>query len=239
MPNATVQANAPASPEATDRRGFLRSLVTASAGIAASAPLALISSPATASPGEEERELFDLCHRAGQLLDEHVQAAADLKSARARLRERAPLPPRPRKKPDKLNFFKIVRNPVPFGSSKPIECSVDQVYEHLFERTRGENFESARKIYDISDRYAGKLYEAAAESGYSAARARFHRLNNEIAELTKKAFELKPQTNWGLAAQSAVLLVSLAASGAREDPAQQLATNALDIFVKQSREVRT
>jgi hypothetical protein len=41
MTKATMKANAQALPEATNRRGFLRSVVAAGATITASAPLAL------------------------------------------------------------------------------------------------------------------------------------------------------------------------------------------------------
>jgi len=227
--NTTTTSSAP------DRRSFLRSLVTAGAGVAASAPLALTALPATAaSPEEEDRELVTLGHRAAKLLEERYQGGVDLRSATAKFIETAPLPPRPRKKPEgRILFFKIVRNPAPLGSTGQIECSVDSVYDQLFEQTTVQGFREVRGIYNISDRYAGKLYEAAVESGYSAARARFHTLNNEIAELSEKAFELKPETVTGLAAQSVVLLVGLLAAGEREGPAQHLALNVLDVFAKQ------
>jgi hypothetical protein len=65
MSTDTLRANAQTLPEATDRRGFLRSVVAAGAIITASAPLALTSSPAAAAVGnapvtEENRDLLDV-----------------------------------------------------------------------------------------------------------------------------------------------------------------------------------
>ena len=104
MPNATVEADAQALPEATNRRSFLRSVVAAGASITAAAPLALTCLPAaaagkiSAAEPEVNQDLRDLAGRVGELPREREQVVADLESARDRFREMVPPPPKPRGK---------------------------------------------------------------------------------------------------------------------------------------------
>jgi hypothetical protein len=121
MSTDTLRANAQTLPEATDRRGFLRSVVAAGAIITASAPLALTSSPAAAAVGnapvtEENRDLLDVGRRVGELSRKRHQAIADLECARSKFREISPPPPIPRKRADEP-FIRIVRNPRPLASN--------------------------------------------------------------------------------------------------------------------------
>jgi hypothetical protein len=243
MPNATVRANARALPEATDRRGFLRSVVAAGAIITASAPLALTSSAAAAAVGnppaetEENRDLLDLARRAGELFNERHQAVADLLVARNKFRDTVPLPPRPRKKPEGIkNLFKIVRNPGPIVRGGPIEISVDRAYDMWLEAANeGGNIpEFARKeVLHVSDRYVWKLIDGAHETGYMAASRRMRELDNEICHLAGKVFELEPRTGLGVAAQASTLLVAFDVRDGRahKEFAQQLAANAIRVSV--------
>ncbi|MFZ0600671.1 MAG: hypothetical protein WAN05_04745 [Roseiarcus sp.] len=229
MPNATL-------PEATNRRSFLRSVVAAGASITAAAPLALTCLPAvaageTSAAGPEvNQDLFDLAGRIGELPREREQVVADLKSARDRFRETVPLPPKPRGKraPEGMNLFKIVRNPAPFGSTRPIETSVDFAYDQWMEATSPN---AVRNFFNVSDQYIGKLIRGADASGYEAALRRLRDLNNETARLLIKAFEFKPKTSRELSLQSAALLVALdiGRGPAMMEYAEQLAANVIRV----------
>ena len=247
MPNATERANAQALPEATNRRGFLRSVVAAGASISASAPLALTYSPAAAATPnapaepEENRELLDIACRVGELLNERHLPVADLGSARSKFRATAPLPPRPRKKPDGFGgiFFKIVRNPGPRVRGKPFEISVDRAYDMWLQAAnegRSREPETTRKeILHVSDRYMMKLVRAAHESGYAEASRRLHEQDNEIRQLAGKAFEFEPKTSLGVAAQASALLSAFDVRDGRaqKEFAQQLAANAIRVSLRE------
>jgi hypothetical protein len=241
MANATLRANAQALPEATNRRGFLRSIIAAGASITASAPLALTYSPSDAAAEnaavepEENRDLIDLARRAGELFRERDRAVADLLAARNKFRETAPLPPRSRKKPDgvNLNLFNIVRNPGPLVSGKPIEISVDRAHDMWLqaadEGRSGEPEFTRKEILHVSDRYVWKLLDGAHESGYAAASRRLRELDNEIRRLAGKVFELEPKSSLGVAAQASTLLVAFDVRDGRahKEFAQQLAASAI------------
>jgi hypothetical protein len=250
MTNATVEANARVLPETTDRRGFLRSVVAAGASITASAPLALTSSPAAAAVGnvpaetEENRDLIDLARRASELFRERDRAVADLRATRNKFKETAPLPPRPRKKPDGLNLplFKIVRNPGPLVSGKPIEISVDRAYDMWLQAAGdGRSCEpelTRKEILRVSDRYVWKLLDGAHESGYMAASRRLRELDNEIRQQAGKVFEFEPKSSLGVAAQASTLLVAFDIDArAHKEFAQRLAGSAIRVSLEQ--EART
>ena len=244
MPKATVRANARTLPEPTNRRAFLRSVVAAGASITAAAPLALTCLPAAAAGGtsavepEVNQDLRDLAERLGELPRERERLAADLEFARDRFREMAPPPPKPRGKRahEGRNFFKIVRNPTTFGTVRPIEISVDFVYDQWMEATSSK---AVRNVFNVSDQYIGKLIRGADASGYEAALRRLRDLNNGSARVLTKAFEFKPKTSRELAVQSAALLVAFDMGDGRayKTFAQKLAVNA--IHVSSGEEART
>ena len=236
MPKATARANAQALPEATNRRAFLRSVVAAGASITAAAPLALTCLPAAAAgeisvaEPEVNQDLRDLAGRVGELPRERERLVADLEFARDRFREMVPPPPRPRGKRahEAMNSFKIVRNPAPFGTSRPLEMSVDFAYDQWM---KAASPEAMQNVLNVSDRYMGKLIRGADASGYEAALRRLRDLNNETARLLIKAFEFKPKTSRELAVQSAALLVAfdMGDGRAQREYAQQLAANVIRV----------
>jgi hypothetical protein len=240
MTNATL-------PEATNRRAFLRSVVAAGSIITASAPLALASSPAAAAAEnaavepEENRDLIDLARRAGELFKERHRAVADLLVARNKFRDTVPLPPRPRKKPEGINLslFKIVRNPGPLVSGKPIEISVDRAYDMWLqagnEGRSGEPEFTRKEVLQVSDRYVWKLLDGAHETGHMAASRRLRELDNEICHLAGKVFELEPKSSFGVAAQASTLLVAFDVRDGRahKEFAQQLAASAIRVSLGQ------
>ena len=134
---------------------FLRSVVAAGASITAAAPLALTCLPAAAAgetsavEPEVNQDLRDLAERLGELPREREQVVADLKSARDRFRETVPLPPKPRGKGaagGMKNIFKIAHNPAPFGTTRPIEISVDFVYDQWMEATSPN---AVRNVFNV------------------------------------------------------------------------------------------
>ena len=183
-----------------------------------------------AAEPEENRDLLDLAERIGELPRERERVVADLRSAKDRFREIVPPPPKPRGKRahEGRNFFKIVRNPAPFGSTRPIEMAVDFAYDEWMKATSPK---AARNIFNISDRYVGKLIRGAEVSGYEAALRRLRDLNNETARLLIKAFEFKPKTSRELCVQSAALLVAfdMGRGPAMMEYAQQLAANVIRV----------
>ena len=145
----------------------------------------------------------------------------------------APPKPRGKKAREGRNFFKIVRNPAPFDATLPHEISVDFAYDQWMEATSPK---ALQNVYNVSDRYMGKLINGADASGYAAASWRLRDLNNETARLLIKAFEFKPKTSRELAVQSAALLVA-GRGPAMMKYAEQLAVNA--IRVASGEETRT
>jgi hypothetical protein len=100
-----------------------------------------------------------------------------------------------------------------------------------------------KRVFGVSSRYEGKLYAAAEGSGYQPAVRRLRRLDDEIAQLTAKAFECQPETSKGIAAQAAALLTSLSVVPAwrlQENSgfAKQLAMNAIRV-ISGTEEART
>ena len=229
-----------ALPEATNRRSFLQSVVAAGASITAAAPLALTCLPAAAAAAaagetsaaepEVNQDLRDLAGRIGELPREREQAVADLESARDRFRETVLPPPKPRGKMahEGMNLFKIVRNPAPFGATRPLEMSVDFAYDQWMKAISPKEMQN---VLNVSDRYMGKLIRGAEASGYAAASWRLRDLNNETVCLLIKAFEFKPKTGRELAVQSAALLVAfdVGNGSAQRECAQQLAVNAIRV----------
>ena len=51
-----------------------------------------------------------------------------------------------------MNFFKIVRNPEPFGTSNPMEITVDFAYDQWMKATSPE---AMQNVLNVSDRYMG------------------------------------------------------------------------------------
>ena len=134
MPKSTLRANARTLPEPPT--------VAPSCGLSwRPAPASLQLRPALHARPPRPRarlrpssrinqDLRDLAERLGELPREREQVVADLKSARDRFRETVPLPPKPRGKgaaEGMKNIFKIAHNPAPFGTTRPIEISVDFV----------------------------------------------------------------------------------------------------------------
>lgn len=241
-------ANAQALSEATNRRGFLRSVIAAGASVTASVPLALTCSPALATTAivpaepEESRDLLDLAQRVGELSRERHQAVADLRIARIRFAETGPLPPRPRKKVAGFSPFKIVRNPGPHIRGAPIECSIDRAYDFWWGSMRKSPNEAElvrKELFHVSERYVWKLHDAAEQSGYEAASRRSRELDDEIRRQSGRVFEFEPKTGLGVAALASTLLVGFDVGDGRSQKefAQQLAASA--IRVAEGQEART
>ena len=184
------------------------------------------------------QDLRDLAERIGELPREREQVVADLKSARDRFRETVP-----------RRQSHVGKGPVKAGissrlsairrhSARPdrIEISVDFAYDQWMEATSPK---ALQNVFNVSDRYMGKLISGADASGYDAASWRLRDLNNETARLLIKAFEFKPKTSRELAVQSAALLVAfdIGRGPAMMEYAEQLAVNA--IRVASGEEART
>jgi hypothetical protein len=145
------------------------------------------------------------------LLEEFWKASAALKDARGRFDESAPLPPKPRKRAKdqakrmfKRPLIKIVRG-APAPSSTDVNPS--HAYESLWDAMlRGESELTRTEIYQVSDRYQWKLISAARDSGLADAVTRFRQASYELREVAAKAFEFKPGTRLGIAAQALALI---------------------------------
>ena len=220
MPNATVRADA--RPMPSDRRKFLRSFVAVGAIAAVGAPAALASLPlpvvapsAIPARKQEAEGLLDIGRRMPRLIKEFWQASADLKAARTQFDKIAPLPPKPRKRAKDQTkrtfdrpFIKIVRGtPAPL-SKAPMEASASHAYESLWDAVaRGDDREfTRREIYQISDRFQWKFFSAADDCGLADALRRFREAGHDLREVAGQAFEFKPETRLGIAAQAFALI---------------------------------
>ena len=96
---------------------------------------------------------------------------------------------------------------------------------------RGENELMRTEIYQVSDRYQWKLILAARDSGLADAVTRFRKASHELREVAAQAFEFKPETRLGIAAQALALI---GASEAQDDRvgskfASSLALNLIEL----------
>lgn len=183
--------------------------------IASSAAIAakVIAEPSALSviPLQEAEALLEIGRRMPELLKEFWDASAALKDAQARFDESAPLPPKPRKRAKdqakrmfERPLIKIVRG-APAPSSTEVNPS--HAYESLWDAMlRGENELTRKEIYQVSDRYQWKLFSAARDRGLAAALTRFRKARHELREVAAQAFEFKPGTRLGIAAQALALI---------------------------------
>jgi len=231
--------------EATTRRAALGALagapalaltVTAMASPAALA--AQFAQPSAAStPTQEAEGLIEIGRRMPDLLDEFWQASDELRAAQVRFNEIAPLPPKARKRARIANermfkrpLLKIVRDA--YSKPAPLEISASHAYEGLWDAAlRGENELSRKEIYQVSDRYQWKLFSAAKDCGLADALTRFRKASHDLREVAAQAFEFKPETRLGIAAQAFALVGALEAHDGRAGKtfAAQLAASLLEV----------
>jgi hypothetical protein len=245
MTNAIERANAQGMP--SDRRGFLRGALAIGATAAAGAPAALAALPpetaAASAPIATKLEaegLIEIGRRIAGLLEEFWQAADELRAAQVRFNEIAPLPPKPRKRARIANermfktpFVKIVRGqPAPYSSTSPMETSAAHAHEVLWDAAVSDDgSELTRKeIYQVSERYQWKLFSAAKDCGLADALTRFRKAGYELRKVAGQAFEFKPETRLGVAAQAFALVGALEAQDGRAGKtfAGQLAASLLE-----------
>jgi hypothetical protein len=202
------------------------------------APAALAAEAPTASaPTNEAEGLMEIGRRLPDLLNEFWDANAALKDARARFDESAPLPPKWRKRANDANrllgrpMFKIVRGTPATFVAAPWEVSASHAYEALWDALlRGETNQFTRKeFYQVSDRFFWKLIWAANDCGLNNARTRFREASYELREVAAQAFDFKPQTRPGIAAQAFALYGATEAKDGRVGSkfAASLAANVL------------
>ena len=241
MTNTIERANAQAIP--SDRRGFLGGALAIGATAAAGAPAALAALPpetaAASAPIATKLEaegLIEIGRRIAGLLEEFWQAADELRAAQVRFNEIAPLPPKPRKRARIANermfkrpLLKIVRDA--YSKPAPLEISASHAYEGLWDAAlRDDNELSRKEIYQVSDRYQWKLFSAAKDCGLADALTRFRKAGYELRKVAGQAFEFKPETRLGVAAQAFALVGALEAQDGRAGKtfAGQLAASLLE-----------
>ena len=170
------------------------------------------------------------------LLKEFWDASAALKDAQSRFNESAPLPPTPRqrtkgqaKRMFERPLIKIVRG-APTPSST--EVSPSHAYESLWDAfCRAESELMRTDIYQVSDRYQWKLISAARDSGLADAVTRFRNASHDLREVAAQAFEFKPETRLGIAAQALALIGASEAQDGRVGSkfASSLAINLIEV----------
>jgi hypothetical protein len=216
----------------TTRRGALGAVLAAGAAAATALPASTLGAalpaaalvvstptmatpaaqpPAASAPTQEAEGLMEIGRRMPELLDEFWKARTALKDARARFDESAPLLPKRRKRPNdakrlfKEPMFKIVRGtPAPQGDL-PWEVSASHTYETLWDACLRGRGEVTRELYQVSDRYHGKLTYAACDCGLNAALMRWRKAAHELRVVAGQAFDFKPQTRPGILAQALAL----------------------------------
>ena len=96
---------------------------------------------------------------------------------------------------------------------------------------RDDNELSRKEIYQVSDRYQWKLFSAAKDCGLADALTRFRKAGHDLREVAAQAFEFKPETRLGIAAQAFALVGALEAQDGRAGKtfAGQLAASLLEV----------
>ena len=87
------------------------------------------------------------------------------------------------------------------------------------------------EIYQVSDRYQWKLISAARNSGLADAVTRFRNASHDLREVAAQAFEFKPETQLGIAAQALALIGASEAQDGRVGSkfASSLAINLIEV----------
>jgi len=193
---------------------------------------------AVPAPKQEAEALIEIGRRMPDLLDAFWKASAALNNARAQFNDNAPLPPKIRKRtkdePKRMfnrPLIKIVRG-APAAYSRPMEVSPSQAYEALRDAiVRGESELTRKEIYQVSDRFQWKFFSAAGDCGLADALTRYRKASHALREVATQAFDFKPETRLGIAAQALALIGAAEAQGGRAGDAfaKALAMNLLKV----------